>query len=156
MGNAAGVRRDLGALARRRMRAARLLEKGHSQSKVALRVGAHRQSVSRWAAELHEKGRKGLKKVGRAGRKPRLSPQQLKKVVRRLESPPELLGYGSGLWTSARVTLLIEREFGVQYHAGHVWRILQQLDWSCQRPTKQERALERKKIKLRRSHLGAG
>ena len=48
------------------MRAARLLEKGYSQSEVARRVGAHRQSVSQWAAELQEKGRAGLKRAGRA------------------------------------------------------------------------------------------
>ncbi len=53
------------------MQAARLLEKGYSQSEVARRVGAHRQSVSQWAAELRENGRAGLKKAGRAGRKPR-------------------------------------------------------------------------------------
>ena len=53
------------------MRAASLLAKGLSQSEVARRVGAHRQSVSKWAAELEAKGRIGLKKAGRAGRKPR-------------------------------------------------------------------------------------
>jgi len=52
MGNPAGVRRDFAALEQRRMHAARLLEKGYSQSEVARRVGAHRQSVSQWAAEL--------------------------------------------------------------------------------------------------------
>jgi transposase len=50
------------------MQAARLLEKGYSQSEVARRVGAHRQSVSQWATELREKGRAGLKQAGRAGR----------------------------------------------------------------------------------------
>ena len=38
------------------MRAASLLAKGLSQSEVARRVGAHRQSVSKWAAELEAKG----------------------------------------------------------------------------------------------------
>src|SRR5271157_3221379 len=65
MGNPAGVRRDFAALERRRMQAARLLEKGYSQSEVARRVGAHRQSVGQWAVELREKGRVGLKKAGR-------------------------------------------------------------------------------------------
>jgi hypothetical protein len=37
------------------MRAASLLAKGLSQSEVARRVGAHRQSVSKWAAELEAK-----------------------------------------------------------------------------------------------------
>ncbi len=62
------------------MQAARLLEKGYSQSEVARRVGAHRQSVSQWAAELRENGRAGLKKAGRAGRKPRLSVEDLGKI----------------------------------------------------------------------------
>jgi transposase len=43
---------------------------------------------------------------------------------------------------------LIEKECGVRYHAGHAWRILRQLGWSCQRPT--GRALERDEDKIRR------
>ena len=146
MGNPAGVRRDFEALERRRMRAARLLEKGYSQSEVARIVDAHRQSVSQWAAELREKGRAGLKKAGRAGRKPRLSSQQLKKIEQGLKQGPEALGYGTSLWTSARVGHLIQQECGVEYHPGHVWRILRQLGWSCQRPT--GRALERNEGKI--------
>ena len=46
------------------MQAARLLEKGYSQSEVARRVGAHRQSVSQWATELREKGRAGSEAGG--------------------------------------------------------------------------------------------
>src|SRR6266436_633163 len=80
MGFPAGVGRDFEALERRRMRAANLLAKGLSQSEVARRVGAHRQSVSKWAAELQAKGRAGLKKAGRAGRKPRLSTEQLNQI----------------------------------------------------------------------------
>jgi len=38
------------------------------------------------------------------------------------------------------VAHLIEEEFGIHYHAGHVWKILRQLNWSVQRPT--GRALE--------------
>ena len=128
------------------MQAARLLEKGYSQSEVARRVGAHRQSVSQWAAELREKGRAGLKQAGRAGRKPRLSPQQLSKIEQGLKQGPEVLGYGTSLWTSARVAHLMQQECGVQYHPGHVWRLLRQLGWSCQRPA--GRALERDEAKI--------
>src|SRR6202030_3609925 len=64
----------------RGMRAASLLGKGLSQSEVARRVGAHRQSVSKWAAELEAKGRAGLKKAGRAGRRPRLSAAQMRQI----------------------------------------------------------------------------
>jgi len=77
------------------MRTARLLEKGYSQSEVARRVGAHRQSVSQWAGELREKGRAGLKKAGRAGRKPRLRAEDLRKIERGLKRGPETLGYAT-------------------------------------------------------------
>jgi transposase len=130
------------------MRAARLLEKGYSQSEVARRVGAHRQSVSQWAAELQEKGRAGLKRAGRAGRKPRLAAVALRKIEQGLKRGPEALGYTTSLWTSARVAHLIQTECGVRYHPGHAWRILRRLGWSCERPA--GRALGRDEKKIRR------
>ncbi len=74
------------------MRAGSLLAKGLSQSEVARRVGAHRQSVSKWAAELLAKGRAGLKKAGRAGRKPRLSAAQINQIEDGLKRGPQALG----------------------------------------------------------------
>lgn len=147
MGFPAGVRRDFAALERRRLQAADLLQQGLSQSEVARRVEAHRQSVSQWAEILRTKGRKGLRKAGRAGRRPRLRTQDLKRIERGLKRGPEALGYGTSLWTSARVAHLIEQECGIRYAAGHAWRILRQLGWSCQRPV--GRALERDEEKIR-------
>jgi transposase len=147
MGNPAGVRRDFEALERRRLQAADLLGKGVSQSEVARRVGAHRQSVSQWAEALREKGRKGLRKAGRAGRRPRLRPEDLRRIEKGLQRGPEALGYATSLWTSARVAHLIEQECGVRYATGHAWRILRQVGWSCQQPV--GRALERDEEKIR-------
>ena len=141
MGNPAGVRRDFGALERRRMEAAELLKRGVSQSEVARRLGVHRQSVIRWARQLAQSGRSGLKKAGRAGRKPRLSGAQFKQIEHALKRGPEAHGYATGLWNASRVRELIEDLCGVRYHQAHVWRILRQLGWSCQRPS--GRALER-------------
>jgi transposase len=148
MGNPAGVRRDFPALEQRRLRAARLLKKGVRQSEVARRVGAHRQSVSRWAQQLEAAGLPGLRKAGRAGRKPRLSSEDLQKIERGLKHGPEALGYETGLWTAWRVAHLIAEECGVRYHASQAWRILRQLGWSCQRPV--GRALERDEEAIRR------
>jgi transposase len=141
MGNPKGVRRDFAALEQRRLRAARLLEKGVSQAEVARQVSVHRQSVSRWALQLEKEGRVGLEQAGRAGRKPRLSVEDLERIERALKRGPEAFGYDTGLWTTARVADLIEKECGIAYHPGHVWRLLRLLGWSCQRPA--GRALER-------------
>ncbi len=89
MGNPAGVRRDFTALEQRRLRAARLLEKGVHQSEVARQTGVHRQSVSRWAQQLETEGRAGLKQAGRAGRKPRLSTEDVERIERGLKRGPE-------------------------------------------------------------------
>jgi transposase len=148
MGNPAGVKRDFKALERRRMQAARLLEKGYSEAEVARRVAAHRQSVNRWAKELAKNGRSALKRAGRAGRKPRLTPEDLRRIEEGLKRGPEALGYGTSLWTAWRVAELIERECGVKFSAGHVWRILRdELGWTPQRPA--GRALERNETAIR-------
>jgi transposase len=123
------------------MEGIRLLQQGVHQSEVARRVKASHRSVGRWAQAYAEQGRQGLRQAGRAGRKPRLSGQELRRLERGLLKGPEALGYETPLWTSGRVADLIAREFGVHYHAGHVWRILVRLGWSCQRP--EGRARER-------------
>jgi transposase len=146
MGNPIGVRRDFDALEQRRRKAARLLRRGIPQSEVARRVGVHRQSVSRWDRELKESGLRGLKKAGRAGRKPLLSTADLRRVEAKLKQGAQARGYETELWTTFRVADLIEQECGVRYHPAHVWRILQGLGWSCQRPAR--RALERDEEKI--------
>jgi transposase len=141
VGNARGVKRDFGVLERRRFEAVKLLKQGYNQSEVARRVEVCSQTVSRWARVISEKGEKALGAVGRAGRKPLLDDKQHECVIARLLEGPEKLGYETPLWTCSRVRHLIEEEFGIRYHSGHVWKILRQLNWSPQRPV--GRALER-------------
>jgi transposase len=141
MGNPAGVTRDFDALEARRMTAAKLLRAGLSEAEVARRVGVHRQSVNRWAHGLQTAGVRALKKAGRAGRKPQLTAQDLRRIERGLKRGPEELGYEAGLWTTARVGELIVLETGVRFSPSHVWNVLRGLGWSCQRPV--GRALER-------------
>lgn len=148
MGNPLGVRRNFDKLEQRRLEAARLLRAGVSQAEVARRVGVHRQSVNRWDKELKDSGIRGLKKAGRAGRKPLLSITDLRRVETQLTQGAQARGYTTELWTTSRVADLIEQECGVKYHPAHVWRILQGLGWSCQRPAK--RALERDEEKIER------
>jgi transposase len=141
MGNPRGVKRDFKALEVRRFEGLKLLRQGLNQSEIARRLKVRSQTVSRWAKTLAERGEKGLKSAGRAGRIPLLDAQQRLHLVRRLLEGPEKLGYETPLWTCARVADLIEQEFGVHYHSGHVWKLLRQLKWSPQRPA--GRALER-------------
>jgi transposase len=141
MGNARGVRRDFAALEQRRFEGLKLLRQGFNQSEVARRVKVCSQTVSRWTQMVTHEGEKALRAAGRAGRKRLLDEKQRQRLVARLLEGPEKLGYETPLWTCERVAHLIEQEFGVRYHAGHVWKLLRQLNWSPQRPA--GRALER-------------
>jgi transposase len=141
MGNPRGVKRDFTELEQRRFEGLKLLRQGFNQSEVARRVKVCPQTVSRWAKAVSEDGARALRAAGRAGRKPLLDEKQRERLVARLLEGPEKLGYETPLWTCERVAHLIEQEFGVRYHAGHVWKLLRQLNWSPQRPA--GRALER-------------
>jgi transposase len=141
MGNARGVKRDFAALERRRFAALDLLKQGLNQSEVARRLKVCSQTVSRWARASASGGKQTLKSAGRAGRKPLLNRKQLDRLVRLLWAGPEKIGYETPLWTCERVADLIEREFGIGYHSGHVWKVLRGLNWTPQRPA--GRALER-------------
>ena len=108
---------------------------------MARQVGVHRQSVNRWAKAIEEDGREALRQAGRAGRKSRLREGELKQLEEKLKRGAEAAGYETNLWTLERVAELIEQDFGVKYHAGHVSWLFKKLGWSCQRPV--GKALER-------------
>jgi transposase len=148
MGHPAGVKLDRVKLERRRLRAALLLAQGMPEADVARRIGAHRQSVNRWARQLAEGGRQALKRAPRAGRPPQLSETDRRRIVEGLKRGPEALGYGTSLWTAWRVADLIEQECGVKYSTVHAWRLLRSLGWTPQRPA--SRALERDEAAIRR------
>ena len=134
MGNPAGVRRDFDKLEKRRFEAIRLWERGESQAAIARQLKVVHQTVARWVQQGRTQGKASLK-AGRAGRKPRLSAKDRQRLEKLLLRGPESLGYETPLWTCPRVAQLIEQEFGVRSHPGHVWKMLISLGWSPDRLT---------------------
>lgn len=139
MGNPRGVKRDFKALQQRRLKAAACFDRGLSKAEVARRLGVSNQSSGRWFAAWQAGGAAALRHPGRAGRKPRLSAEQLRRLEQDLKKNPQAHGFATTLWTTERVARLIQRRFAVRYHPDHVWRVLRRLGWSCQRPTTRAR-----------------
>ena len=127
--------------AKRRVRAARLLQAGHKPAEVAKIVGAPRQTVYRWKDVLEADGLDALRDMSKGGRPALLGAEELVRVQIALMEGPTAHGFGTPLWTLKRVRVFIEREFGVRYSEVHVWRLLGQMGFSSQRP--ERRALER-------------
>jgi transposase len=138
----------LQTLRKRRQKAIALFEQGERQAAVAAMLKVSRQSVSRWYHDWLNKDTKAIQGAARAGRKRRLSKQQVAQIQKELLKGAAAHGYSSDLWTLPRVAQVIESTTAVHYHPGHVWRVLRQMGWSLQRPSL--RAKERDEQKIRR------
>jgi len=69
-----------------------------------------------------------LRQAGQAGRLPCLDEADKARLVELLLQGPECLGYETPMWTCPRFAHLIEKNFEVDYHSGHVWRILRAVE----------------------------
>jgi transposase len=154
-------RRDFRAMEERRMRAVDLFEQGVRPAEIARQLGVCHQIVSDWRGAWQRSGRDGLRGAGRAGRLPKLRPEQLADVESALIQGAKASGYPNELWTLKRVAEVIQRVTGVSHHPARVWYILRQgLNWSWQRPAR--RATERNEeaielwVKRRWPHLKKG
>ena len=134
-------------LRKRRLKAVALFERGERQCSVAQHLRVSRQSVSEWWIAWRDGNTQVLNGATRAGRKPRLEKEQLALIEKELLRGAVAHGYETDLWTLPRVAKLIGKVTGVNYHPGHVWKILHQMGWSLQRPTL--RAKERDEEKVR-------
>lgn len=125
----------------RRLQALRLKQQGWNQRDIAEALGVREETVSRWLARARQGGPEALLHRAAPGRPPRLSDGQKRLIPEFLWHGPEAYGFSGQVWTRARIALVIEEEFGVRYHPGHVGRLLQELHWTPQVPIK--RAIQR-------------
>ena len=134
-------------LEQRRQQAALLFRKGQTVlASVARQLKVSRQSVSRWYQQWEKGGARALQGAGRAGRKSRLSPQQLKQRETALLRGPAAQGWSAELWTLSRVSIMMERITGEKYHPGHVWKILGSRNGSAQKPERQAKERSQEKV----------
>ena len=70
----------------------------------------------------------------RSGRPAQLNAPQWEQLADILDSGPVAHGLNTGVWTSPLIAQIIQEEFDVNYHPGHVRHWLKRLDFSVQRP----------------------
>ena len=123
--------RDRTVLERRRHKAGRLFRKGVSQAEVARRCGVSREAARQWFLLWK---RKSLASKGKPGPKPLLTEAKKKNIERALLKGPMSFGYETEIWTLGRIARVVQRVTKISYHPGHIWYVLRQLNWSCQKP----------------------
>lgn len=119
-----------------------MFDRGKRQADVVVELGVSAQTASRWHRAWAERGRDGLAGAGRAGRRRKLSDDELAEVEAALLAGPRANGFPTQMWTLARVAEVIERVTGIRYSQTQTWTVLRErLRWSRQRPAR--RAVER-------------
>jgi transposase len=118
-----------------RLQAILLSLDGHTAPEIASLLHVHRTRVHAWVCNWNEHGIDGLKEGHRSGRPRELTGAQRQQLHDIIESGPVAYGLNTGVWTSPLLTNVIEDEFDVEYHPGHVRKLLHQLGISVQRPT---------------------
>ena len=118
----------------KRLQAVLLNSKGRSSGELAEILQAPRSKVSEWLSNYEVHGVEGLLEGFRSGRPPLLNVVQLSGLHDIIESGPVAYGLDTGVWTSPKIAHVIAEEFGVNYHPGHVRKLLSQIGSSVQRP----------------------
>jgi transposase len=133
-------------LERRRRQAMALLQEGKTQAAVAEAIGTSEASVSRWKKAHDQGGDAALAAKPHPGKPSRLTATQRRRLATLLLRGARKHGYGTDLWTLARVAEVIAVTFGVEYHPGHVWYLLRSMGWSSQKPERRARERDEQAI----------
>jgi transposase len=121
-------------LERRRLLAVQRVCEGYTAEEVADFLGIHPGSVRRWVAAFQQDRAAGLAARPASGRPPKLTATQEKIVRRWLADNPTDYGFATELWSAPRLRLLIEQEFGVQFHPDYLGTWLRQRGYTPQLP----------------------
>lgn len=118
----------------RRLQAVVLNAEGRTSGELAAILKAPRSKVSQWLLRYQQHGEEGLLEGARSGRPSALTAQQRAQLADLPDSGPVAYGLDTGVWTSPMIARVIEEEFGVEHHPGHVRKLLHGLGFSVQRP----------------------
>jgi transposase len=130
------------------MRAWDLSQQGWAQCDIAEALGVSRPAVSRWLAAAEEGGPEVLRSRLHPGPAGKLLPGQRYLLADCLWHGAEAYSFRGDLWTCDRIRQVIKEEFGVEYHKGHVSRILKEIGWTPQVPI--TRAIQRDEEAIQR------
>jgi transposase len=116
------------ASAARRMLALAMVLDGCSREDAARLTGMDRQSLRDWVHRYNAEGLAGLVDRSAPGRRPSLSPEQMRALADIVEKGPDPEKDGVVRWRRVDLQGVIEARFGVQLHERTVGKLLAKLD----------------------------
>lgn len=122
-------------LEERRLAALPVIQAGRTTNQqIADQFGVSIHTVYTWKERLKTQG--GLEARSTPGRPSRLSAEQQEQICTLLEEGADVYGFPDPSWTAPRLRDVIGRVLGVWYHPDHVRKLLYQLGFTPQKPSK--------------------
>jgi len=135
----------------KRIHAVLLNHQENTSSQIAKLLHAPRSCACEWLKNYDQHGYEALLEGQRSGRNASLSEKQLIQLGDIIDSGPIAYGYTTAIWTSIMIRDVVQMEFSVSYHPGHVRKLLHKMNFSVQKPKRiLARANEENKQKWRR------
>lgn len=123
-----------------RIRAIELRNAGKRVKEIAFFFGLHPASVSRWLVKHRRAGIAALKSRKGTGRPPKITLEEVNKILNCLKKPATNYGFPTPLWTCKRVKQLIRKEIHKDFTEVGVWKLLRRFGLTNKKP--ERRALE--------------
>ena len=117
-----------------RLKAVDLRKKKWKVCDIADVCGVHQGSVSRWLTKERREGLDALKERKAPGANPKLSDEDISLLFSALEQPATAFGFETDLWDCKRVQIVIKRQLHKNMHVSNVWRMLNKMAFSPQKP----------------------
>ena len=118
----------------KRIHAVLLNNQENTSTQISNILHTSRSKVSEWLRNYEDYGYEALLEGQRSGRKIRISKDQLTELGDIIDSGPIAYGYTSAVWSSIMIRDVIQNEFSVKYHPGHVRKLLHKMNFSVQKP----------------------
>ncbi len=117
-----------------RFRAIELWKEGEKINDISHYFGLHRVTVSYWISKYKKGGKKALKSRTSPGPTPKLHEEDVEKTLQNLKHEATDFGFETPLWTCKRLAFLIKKTTGKNLHNSNVWKLLQRLNITNQKP----------------------
>lgn len=103
------------------------------------------KTVQKWLRDFRKDRMTSLEPKPKSGRPRLLTDHERLLLKKAIARGPRKCGYRSGVWTSPLVADFINKRWGVDYHPGHVRKLLHQLGFSIQFPREKLAHADKKK-----------
>jgi len=131
-----GIGRQLSheVLEQYRFRALELKRKNWAITKIAEAFGVNRRAVTRWFTIYRKEGKHALRSKKAQGPPSKLQEKDIEAVLKKLKMPATEFGFETPLWTCKRLSFIIKKTTGKTLHNSNIWKMLQRLEITNQKP----------------------